>query len=227
MSKTVLVGGSKGIGAALLPKLLEQGPVVNLSRNAPEVTHDHLEHRSVDIIQDEIPVLEDVSRVVYCPGSINLKPFRSLKPDDFQAEFDINVKGAVRVIQAYEKSLKKSGNGSIVMFSTVAVGQGMPFHASVAAAKGAVEGLVRSLAAEFAPKIRVNAIAPTITDTPLAAGLLRNEQAVEKAQERHPLKRIVNPDEIADMAAFLLSDKAASISGQVIGIDAGLSTLRP
>ncbi len=226
MSKTLLVGGSKGIGAALLPKLLEQGPVVNLSRNAPQVEHDHLEHHTVDVLSDDIPVVEDVSRIVYCPGSINLKPFRSLKPDDFQAEFDINVKGAVRVFQAYEKSLKKSGNGSIVMFSTVAVGQGMPFHASVAAAKGAVEGLVRSLAAEFAPKIRVNAIAPTITDTPLAAGLLRNEQAVEKAQERHPLKRIVNPEEIADMAHFLLSDKAASISGQVIGIDAGLSTLR-
>ena len=227
MSKILIVGGSKGVGAATLKNLSNnEAQLINISRSEPQIHSNNIQHFELDVLEDELPDIEDLNGLVYCPGSINLKPFRSLKAEDFKYDYDINLMGAVRVIQAYEKALKKSPSSSIVLFSTVAVGQGMPFHSSIAAAKGAVEGLGRALAAEFAPKIRVNVIAPTITDTSLASGILRNESSRDKARERHPLKRIVNPEEIANMVTFLLSDSAASISGQVIGIDAGLSSLR-
>lgn len=222
----LIVGGSSGVGAAMLQKLSGQKTIINFSRRQPQISGPDLTHHSLDVLRDTLPSIEALSGLVYCPGNILLKPFRSLDSDDFDTALDINLKGAVRVIQQYEKALKKSDNAAIVLFSTVAVGQGMPFHACVAAAKGAVEGLARALAAEFAPTIRVNVIAPTITDTPLASHILRNEKAVEKARERHPLRRIAAPAELAGMASFLLSDESASITGQVIGIDAGLSTLR-
>lgn len=181
------------------------------------------EHSSCDILQEELPEIEAVDHLIYCPGSINLKPISSLKTEDFLEDYRINVLGAIKAIQKYYKKLRKSPTASIVLFSTVAVQQGMPFHASIAAAKGAIEGLTRSLAAEFAPKIRVNAIAPTITDTPLASKLLRNEDAIQKMKDRHPLGRINSSQEIADLAQFLISPSAASITGQIIQVDAGLS----
>ena len=176
-----------------------------------------------EITADDLP--EQLHGLAYCPGSINLKPFRSLKPAAFQADFDVNVLGAVKVLQAAHQVLKKGG-GSVVLFSTVAVGQGMPFHASVAAAKGAVEGLTKSLAAEWAPAIRVNCIAPSLTDTPLAGRLLSTPEKKEASGQRHPLKRVGEPEEIAALAHFLLSDEGSWMSGQVIGMDGGMSTLR-
>ncbi|MCB0643299.1 MAG: SDR family oxidoreductase, partial [Phaeodactylibacter sp.] len=145
---------------------------------------------------------------------------------DFQQDFEINVLGAVKVLKAARKALVKAGNASVVLYSTVAVGQGMPFHASVAASKGAVEGLARSLAAEWAPKVRVNCIAPSLTDTPLAAGLLSNAAKREASDKRHPLRRVGQPEDIAAMTTFLLSDKGNWISGQVLGVDGGMATLR-
>jgi NAD(P)-dependent dehydrogenase (short-subunit alcohol dehydrogenase family) len=167
-----------------------------------------------------------VDQLVYCLGSINLKPFNRLKTSDFQIDFEINVLGAVKVIQHFLPQLKQGINPSILLFSSVAAKMGMPFHASISIAKAGVEGLVKSLGAEFAPTIRINAIAPTVTDTTLASQLLRNETAVENMIQRHPLKKFLNTKEVAEMAAVLLSDKAASISGQIIEMDCGLVTFK-
>ena len=163
---------------------------------------------------------------MYCPGSINLKPIGSLKEEDFRKDFDINVLGAVRVVKKFHRQLKKVPGASIVLFSTVAVAQGMAFHASVAASKGAVEGLTKTLAAELSPNVRVNAIAPTITDTPLASSILKNEEMRRKMSDRHPLKRIIKPDEIAALAAYLISEDSASMTGQILQVGAGITSIR-
>ncbi|MDZ7358758.1 MAG: SDR family oxidoreductase, partial [candidate division KSB1 bacterium] len=165
--------------------------------------------------------------VVYCPGTINLRPFRQLKEEDFLTDFKINALGAVKTIQGTLNRMKKvEQTASIVLFSTVAVQTGMSYHASIASAKGAVEGLTRSLAAELAPKIRVNCIAPSLTDTPLAARLLGSEEKQQAAAERHPLKRFGQPEDIANLACFLLSDESSWITGQVLHVDGGMSSVR-
>ena len=178
----------------------------------------------MDVIHDYLPELENIQNIIYCPGSINLKPFGSLKEDDFINDHQVNFLGAVRVIKKYFRQLSKVENSNIILFSTVAVTQGMPFHASISSAKGAVEGLTRSLAGEFAGKIKVNCVAPTLTNTPLASGILRNEDAVKRSNERHPTKRINNPDDVAKAALFLLGDH--NITGQILHVDGGLSSLK-
>ncbi len=231
MSKQYLViGGSSGIGLALTKKLQQQGDkVVATSRTAEEVEQlsgvDYLSYDATDPEGLTIEV-ESLDGIAYCPGSINLKPFHRLKPADFKADFEVNVMGAVNTIQQVLPLLKKSANASIVLFSTVAVGQGMPFHASVASAKGAVEGLARSLAAELAPKIRVNCIAPSIVDTPLAERLLSSPEKKEASAKRHPLNKVGSPEDIAHMASFLLGEESHWMTGQVLGIDGGMSSLR-
>lgn len=226
MDKVLLVGGSKGIGSAILDLILDKYLVVNFSRTSPGTQHENLEHHTVDILSDEIPKIEGINKIIYCPGSINLKPIGSLKEEDFLEDFKINVLGAVKVIKTYSRDLKRNGNGAILLFSTVAVKQGMPFHSSVAVAKAGVEGLSKSLAAEMAPHIRVNCIAPSMTDTPLAAGILKNEKAIENIKDRHPLKMIMEAKDIAHMASFLIANESKAITGQVIGVDAGLSSLK-
>ena len=206
--------------------MVESNYIINLSRTAPSIQHQNLTHYNFDVTGDEFPEVESADGLIYCPGTINLRPLTSLKVDDFKYDFEINLLGAVKAIKKYYKLLRKSGSGSIVLFSTVAVGQGMPFHSSIASSKAAVEGLTRSLAAEFAPKVRVNCVAPSLTKTDLAQNLLRNEKMIENAEMRHPLKKIMDPADIAEMATFLVSDKASSILGQVMGVDAGLSVLR-
>jgi NAD(P)-dependent dehydrogenase (short-subunit alcohol dehydrogenase family) len=226
MRKIVVVGGSKGIGNAIIKNLLQENEVVNISRTPPEMTHQNLTHYSCDILTDELPNLEGVDSLVYCPGSINLKPVSRLSLEDFRTDFEINVLGAVKSIQKYLPQLKKGENPSILLFSTVASKLGMPFHASIATSKSGVEGLVKSLGAELAPTIRVNAIAPTVTNTDLASKLLRNERMIENITERHPLKRFLNPEDVAATAAFLLSDKAASFSGQIFEMDCGIVSFK-
>lgn len=226
MKNILIVGGSKGIGNAILLQQLEQNKVYNISRNAPEVTHDNLTHFSLNVLEDALPEIESIDTIIYCPGSINLKPIGSLSIDDFRNDFEINVIGAVKVIQKYLATLKKGTNPSIVLFSTVAAKLGMPFHASIATAKAGVEGLVKSLGAELASAVRINAIAPTITDTTLAAGILRNDRMKENMVERHPMKGYLQATEVAGMADFLISDKAKSISGQVFEMDYGIVSFK-
>jgi NAD(P)-dependent dehydrogenase (short-subunit alcohol dehydrogenase family) len=226
MNKILIIGGSRGIGNAIMNSLIDKNEVINISRSIPSITHDNLTHYNCDILVDELPNIEAIDSVIYCPGSINLKPISRLKLDDFRNDFEINVIGAVKAVQKYLPILKKGSNPSIVLFSTVAAKLGMPFHASVAAAKSAVEGLTKSLGAELAPTIRVNAIAPTVTDTELASKLLRNERMIANITERHPLKKYLQPKEVADLAEFLISDKALSISGQIFELDCGIVSFK-
>lgn len=228
----VIVGGSSGIGLEMARRLSAEGHrLVVASRTADEleglagVTHIPLDITADNLPADALPPKLD--GMVYCPGSIRLRPFRALKPDDFLADYRINVLGAVRSLQACLPALKKAGDGaSVVFFSTVAVQTGMPFHASIASAKGAVEGLTRSLAAELAPKIRVNAVAPSLTDTPLAATLLGSDEKRRAADDRHPLKRIGQPGNIAAAALFLLGESGAWVTGQILHVDGGMGALR-
>ncbi|MDC8006175.1 SDR family NAD(P)-dependent oxidoreductase [Aureisphaera galaxeae] len=226
MKKIAIVGGSKGIGNAIIHQLLETHEIVNISRSAPEISHPNLTHYECDVLVDDLPEMEHLDGLVYCPGSINLKPINRLSIEDFRSDFEINVLGAVKCIQFYLKALKNGNQPSIVLFSTVASKLGMPFHASIATAKSGVEGLVRSLGAELAPTIRINAIAPTVTDTSLAEKILRNDAMREKMVERHPLKKYLNPDDVAYMAEFLLSKKSNSMSGQVFELDCGIVSIK-
>ena len=226
MRNILIIGGSKGIGSAVLLQQLESNRVYNISRSAPELTHPNLTHFGLDVLQDELPAIDEIDSLVYCPGSITLKPISNLSVDDFRKDFEINVIGAVKAIQKYLPVLKKGDEPSIVLFSTVAVKLGMPFHASIATAKAGVEGLTKSLGAELASVVRVNAIAPTITDTSLAASILRNDRMKENMVDRHPMKSYLKPQEVAQMVDFLISEKANSISGQIFEMDYGLVTFK-
>lgn len=231
MRKYLIVGAGSGIGKALTEKLHAEGNELYVVTRQPDaLSHlDKLNFVDPDFMDENwntslIPA--ELDGVVYCPGTITLKPFRALKAADFRNDFEVNVVGAVKVIQAALKALKAGQHSSVVLFSTVAVAQGMPFHSSVAASKAAIEGLGKSLAAELAPAIRVNIIAPSLTKTPLAEKLLSSPEKEEASAKRHPLQRIGQAEEIAAMAAFLLSEQAAWITGQVIGVDGGLSSLK-
>ena len=226
MKNIVIIGGSKGIGNAILSYAIEDNNVINISRNLPEISHPNLTNYQLDVLVSELPDIEQVDVLIYCPGSINLKPIMSLGIDDFRNDFEINVIGAVKSIQKYLPTLKKGTNPSIILFSTVAAKLGMPFHASIATAKSGVEGLVKSLGAELAPTVRVNAIAPTITETSLSAAILRNDRMKENMIERHPMKGYLDPEEVAGMAKFLMSDSAKSISGQVFEMDYGIVSFK-
>lgn len=224
MKTILIIGGSKGIGKALADLLKESHKVITMSRSEIENQESNT-HYALDILKDELPDIEELDGLVYCPGSINLKSLTRLKIEDFQNDFNINVLGAIKAIKKYEKALSNN-NGSVVLFSTVATKLGMPFHASIAVSKAGVEGLAKSLAAEYATKIRFNVIAPTVTNTSLAARLLRNEKQQETMKERHPLKNYLEPSEVASLANYLLSDDAKSISGQVFPMDAGIVSLK-
>ena len=226
MKNIVIIGGSKGIGFEILKQQLENNQVYNISRTAPEISHPNLQHFELNVLTDNLPEIENIDVLIYCPGSINLKPISSLSIDDFRNDFEINVIGAVKTIQKYLPALKKGNNPSIVLFSTVAAKLGMPFHASIATAKAGIEGLVKSLGAELASVVRINAIAPTITETSLAAGILRNDRMKENMMERHPMKNYLKPEEVANMANYLISDHAKSISGQVFEMDYGIVTFK-
>ena len=203
---------------------LPMGVLPLLGRNA-DLPQINLNWHQLDALADTLPTIDTVDGLVYCLGSINLKPFNRLSLEDFNSDLNVNFFGALKAFQHYLPALKKSEQASVVFFSTVAVQSGMPYHASIAAAKGAVEGLVKSLAAEFAPKIRVNAIAPSLIDTPLAAGILRSDQIRENMIAKHPLKRILNPIDVSKTACFLLTESSNGITGQIIVQDNGLVSL--
>tara|TARA_R110002050_G_scaffold18770_3_gene54505 strand:+ start:651 stop:1346 length:696 start_codon:yes stop_codon:yes gene_type:complete len=227
----LVVGGGSGIGEKVVENLALAGhQVYAASRNIMEANlPPSVEPIKFDVSLDEpLEGLPDVlDGLVYCPGSISLKPFHRIKPADFQAEWELNFLGAVKVTQQVLDLLKKSDNPSVVYFSTVAVQLGLPFHSSISGAKGAIEGLTRSLAAEYAPKIRFNAIAPSLTDTPLAANLLSNEKKREANAERNPLKLIGEAQDIANMVTFLLAKDSRWVTGQVMAVDGGMRAIKP
>ncbi len=226
MGKVLIIGGTKGIGRAIVSEVIEEHEVVCLSRNISDFTHNNYKHIKFDVLNDEFPEIESLDTLIYCPGTINLKPISTLTADDFRYDFELNVIGAVKAIKKYLNLLKKSENPSILMFSTVATKLGMPYHSSVSVSKSGIDGLVKTLGAELAPKIRINAIAPTITNTDLASKILRNEKVIENMIERHPLKKILSPDEIAKMASYLISKNSSSISGQIFNMDAGIVSFK-
>lgn len=231
MKNYLIVGASSGIGHQLAKALAEQGHrVYGTYKNHP--AHDHTENLSyhrLDVMTEELDLgflPERVDGLAYMPGSISLKPFHRFKPSEFMQDYQLQVLGAVKVVQAVLPKMKVTSAASMVFFSTVAVSTGFNFHSLVSSSKGAVEGLTRALAAELAPRIRVNCIAPSITDTPMASFLLNSEQKREANNQRHPLKRIGRPGDIAGMASFLLSDEATWITGQVLHVDGGMSSVK-
>ncbi|HGJ65341.1 TPA: SDR family oxidoreductase [bacterium] len=231
MANYLIIGASSGIGRALALRLADESHQVYGTFNNNEIKTEHplIKYFQLNVLHENISLEflpETLSGVIYCPGSINLRPFERIKPADFLSDYQLQVIGAIKIIQGVLPRLKKSDSASIILFSSVAAQIGLPFHTQISSSKGAIEGLTKALAAEFAPKIRVNCIAPSVTDTPLAASLLNSEQKKEANAQRHPLKRIGTTDDIISMAEFLLSTKASWITGQILHVDGGFSTLK-
>jgi NAD(P)-dependent dehydrogenase (short-subunit alcohol dehydrogenase family) len=231
MSTILIVGASSGIGQRLTNQLSSAGHQVIGTYHSHPVLSDspNATFHQCNILDDQpdfgfIP--DTLDGLVFCPGSIVLKPFHRIKPDDFLEDYRLQVIGAIKTIQAALPALKKGINPGIVLFSTAAVQTGLNFHSMVSASKGAIEGMTRALAAELAPTIRVNCIAPSLTDTPMAASLLNTEEKRNANAQRHPMRRIGSAADIADMAEFLLSSKSGWITGQVMHVDGGISRLK-
>ena len=229
MKNYLVIGASSGIGKALAENLSAEHKVFGTYNTSAKEAENNISYYKLNVLDEntDLSFLPEILHgIVYCPGSINLKPFARIKPEDFLNDYALQVVGAVKIIQTVLPKLKAAENASVILFSTVAVQVGFNFHSLVSSSKGAVEGLVRALAAELAPNIRVNCIAPSITDTPLAASLLNTPEKKEANALRHPLKKIGTPENIADLAAFLLSDKASWITGQIIHADGGMSAIK-
>jgi NAD(P)-dependent dehydrogenase (short-subunit alcohol dehydrogenase family) len=223
MKTFLFIGGNSDIALKTKKKIeLSGNQIICISRQlSTNLPNAHIGNP----VTNELPELsESIDGIVYFPGSILLKPFRSLKQEDFVNELEINVLGAINAIQKYNNKIKEGG--SIVLFSTVAVQIGMPFHSAVSVGKGAVEGLTRALAAEFAPKIRVNCIAPSLTNTKMAGKFLSTPEKLEATSQRHPLKKLGKPEDIANAIEFLLNDSSSWMTGQILHIDGGMSTLK-
>jgi NAD(P)-dependent dehydrogenase (short-subunit alcohol dehydrogenase family) len=231
MKNLVIIGASSGIGKVTAELCIQEGKKVHGTFNKNDLTdlQGFSSFTRLNVL-DESPdfsfLPEQVDGLAYCPGAVNLKPFSRIKPEDFLADYQLQVLGAIKTIQACLPKMKNAPSASIVLFSTVAVQTGFNFHSLVASSKGAIEGLTRALAAELSPKIRVNCIAPSITDTPLAGNLLNTPEKKEANAQRHPLKKIGMPQDLAHLTAFLLSDKSNWITGQIIHADGGISTLK-
>ena len=228
MKNILLIGGSTGIGYELSQKLKQDYNVFISTRDQDKFNDQNIITQELNLDQefetDWLP--EQIDGFVYLPGTINLRPFKGLKPSVFLEDFNINVMGCVKILQKVLSRIQAAENPSIVMFSTVAVKIGMPFHSSVSSSKGAIEGLTRSLAAEFAPKIRVNSIAPSILETPMSEKFLNSEAKLDNAKNRHPLKEIGSAKDISEIVKFLLEDNSKWITGQIISVDGGMSSLR-
>ena len=230
MKNYLIIGHSTGIGAALSANLATENRVFGTYCKTQSInTNSNVSSHYLNVLDEnfDLSFLPDIlDGIAYCPGAINLKPFGRAKPEDFLEDYKLQVLGAIKIIQQCMPNLKNADNASIVMFSTVAVQTGFNFHSIVAASKGAIEGLTKSLAAELAPKIRVNCIAPSITQTPLANGLLNTPEKIEANAQRHPLKKVGSANDVANAAAFLLTNQSAWVTGQILHIDGGMSAIK-
>lgn len=230
MKNVLVIGGSSGIGAAIVDVLLEQDYRVTATFRSHEISLDHpnLVKQRFDVLEDDPSSIQmdEVDAIVYAPGSIDLKPFNRFEVSDLQSDLQLNALAAFNVIKSLYSKLRKGKDPSVVLFSTVAVQTGFPYHLQVGISKGAVEGMVRALAAEFAPRIRVNAIAPSLTDTPLAGNMLSTEEKKKANGDRHPLGRVGEPKDIAAVAEFLVSDRSSWVTGQIMHVDGGMSSIK-
>jgi NAD(P)-dependent dehydrogenase (short-subunit alcohol dehydrogenase family) len=231
MATVLVVGGSSGIGFELSNRLAEQGYDLYATyyQNHINTEIENLKYFRLNALDSKIDLSflpQKLDGLVYCPGSVNLKPFHRIKPEEFASDYEFQVIGAIKTIQAALPLLRQSNRPSIVLFSTVAVQMGFNFHTMVASSKGAVEGLMRALAAELAPKIRVNCVAPSLTDTPLIRNLINTDEKRALNEQRHPMKRIGKPADIANAVEFLLSEKSSWITGQILHVDGGMSKLK-
>lgn len=228
MSNTYLFAGASSSIAIKTAELL-QGmghKVIGLSTKESNFSYDNF-YQIEKYEQTHFPQLEEVlDGVVYFPGTINLKPFNRLTTQEFINDYNINALGAANFVQAYLSQLKQSTKASIVFMSSVAVQSGMPFHTSIAMAKGSIEGLTRALAAELAPAIRVNCIAPSLTATSLADRFINTPEKMEASKKRNPLKKVGTASELAEAISFLLTEKSSWITGQVLAVDGGMGTLK-
>lgn len=229
----VVVGGSHGIGLEMTRRLSKTDNVFVLSRSGESLSDlDRVKFVPFDAVADELDqsTLPDaIHGLAYCPGTLNLKSFRSLTAEQFREDFEVNVMGAVRVLQSLLPALKKGATespASVLLFSTVAVGLGMPMHSSIAVSKGAIEGLMRSLASELSPQIRVNCLAPALTDTKLTERFFGSEKKVAALSENYAMKRTGTAADVAAIGCFLLGEESTWITGQVYGVDGGMSTIR-
>ena len=228
MKIILMIGGSYGIGLPLVKILNKEFNVHVACRTNDQLQSENVNFIKFDALNDEFDnslIPDEIHGFVYLPGSINLRPFKGLSVEAFKQDLEINLISLIKVLKTVMPKLVAADNSSIVLMSTVAVQRGMPFHSSVSASKGAIEGLTKSLAAEYAPKIRVNAVAPSIVDTPLANRFLNNDLKIEKSAQKHPMKRVGNSNDIAEIINFLLSEKSSWMTGQIIGVDGGTSTL--
>jgi len=229
LKNILIIGASSGIGLKLAQQLSAEHLVYatynkHPKNDAENIVYHHLNVTDESLSLDFIP--EVLHGFVYCPGSILLKPISRITPEDFKKDYEVNVLGMIKILQKILPNLKKASLPSVVLLSSVAVQTGMTFHSVVSASKGAIEGLTKSLAAEFAPYMRVNCVAPSLVDTPLAETLINTEEKIIQFGNRHPLKRIGNPDDIANMIEFLLSEKSHWMTGQIIHVDGGMGAIK-
>jgi len=230
MKNYLIIGGSSGIGKEIVNKLASDNTEIwSTYNNTVTESRDRINYQKLDVLNDELDINmlpDEIHGLAYCPGSVNLKPFHRFKEEDFLEDYKLQVLGATKIIKQLLPKLKNSKEASIVLFSTIAVQNGFNFHTQVSMSKGAIEGLTRALSAELAPSIRVNAIAPSLTDTPLVSRILSTPEKVSLYAEKNPLKKVGTSSAIADAATFLLTDRSAWITGQIMHVDGGASTIK-
>ena len=230
MATFLIIGGSSAVGSAIVDDLLSNGHKVFASyfRTPIEFKHPQLTSFKWDVLsewsEETIPD-EKIDGFVYCPGAINLKPFHRSTIENFHDDLELQVFGAIRAIQGNLQKLKKSQSASVILISSIAVQRGFPFHSIIGVSKGAIEGLIKNLAAEFAPQIRVNGIAPSIVNSRMSTRLLNSDEKKDNIASKHPLKRIGEPKDICKIATFLLSEDSSWITGQILRVDGGKSNL--